>query len=388
MGSSPLLTAITSLPATAATASPNLAAKCDGLLSVADAEALDQVFITGCGDSHHAAVAAALVFRLFSGLFAVTALPAMSFARYHAAHLPSPEISRSLVIGISVSGQVSRTIEALQLAEAAGATTLAITGNPDGELAQVAQLTLLLDSPPSATITENVVVPGASSYITSLLALFQLALRMGLLRGRLTQAAWLGLQQELDDAAGYMDATILSCDRPAADLVQLWADASHFVYCGSGPNYGTALFSSAKLLEASGDIALAQDMEEWSHLDYFSRDPATPTLLISAAARDDDRALEISTAAEAIGRRLAIIAPTGSALSSRCQYPGQLSYSGRPRECFSPLVSCLPGLLIAANRSQLLDEPYFRGFGGGRSIEGGGGISRIRSSHRLLKLRP
>jgi glucosamine--fructose-6-phosphate aminotransferase (isomerizing) len=31
-----------------------------------------------------------------------------------------------------------------------------------------------------------------------------------------------------------------------------------------------------------------------------------------------------------------------------------------------------------------LGEPYFRGFGGGRSIEGGGGISRIRTSELVL----
>jgi glucosamine--fructose-6-phosphate aminotransferase (isomerizing) len=380
--------AIRAMPGISGAVAPQLAAGCRELFSAELAGAVDRVFITGCGDSHHAGVAAALAFRQFSGLQTVTAMPAMGFARYEATYLPPPGDGLSLVIGISISGEVSRTAEALELAALAGAKTLAITVNPGGALAQAAELTLPLNLQPVTGIPDDVILPGAGSYIVSLLALYQIALRLGLLRGRLTEATWLEHQGELVEIADSMNQTIAACDDPAVDLVSAWADAGHFVYCGSGPNFGTALFSAAKLLEASGDVANAQDMEEWAHLDYFGRDPATPTLLISAADRDGDRASEIAVAARAIGRRLAIISPAGSALSTACELPERLSYAGHPRECYSPLVSCLPGLLIAAHRSTLLDEPYFRGFGGGRSVEGGGGISRIRTSHRVHQLRP
>ena len=50
------------------------------------------------------------------------------------------------------------------------------------------------------------------------------------------------------------------------------------------------------------------------------------------------------------------------------------------REMFSHLVACVPGELFAAYRAEVIDEPFFRNFEGGRSTEGGGGISRIRSS--------
>ncbi|MCA9924044.1 MAG: hypothetical protein KC421_16820, partial [Anaerolineales bacterium] len=64
-------------------------------------------------------------------------------------------------------------------------------------------------------------------------------------------------------------------------------------------------------------------------------------------------------------------------------YDALLPVAAPIRECFSPLLTCLPGTLFAAYRAQLLDEPYFRDFGGGRSTAGGGGISRIRDSHRI-----
>jgi glucosamine--fructose-6-phosphate aminotransferase (isomerizing) len=60
-----------------------------------------------------------------------------------------------------------------------------------------------------------------------------------------------------------------------------------------------------------------------------------------------------------------------------------LPIAAPPRECFAPLLTGLPGTLFAAYRAQLLGEPYFRDFAGGRSVEGGGGVSRIRTSQQL-----
>ncbi len=40
----------------------------------------------------------------------------------------------------------------------------------------------------------------------------------------------------------------------------------------------------------------------------------------------------------------------------------------------------IPGELFSAYRAAALGEPFFRNFGGGRDPEGGGGISRIRTS--------
>ena len=51
---------------------------------------------------------------------------------------------------------------------------------------------------------------------------------------------------------------------------------------------------------------------------------------------------------------------------------------------FSPLVACIPGMLFAAHRADVMGEPFFRAFGGGRDVSGGGGISRIRTSEILV----
>jgi glucosamine--fructose-6-phosphate aminotransferase (isomerizing) len=77
----------------------------------------------------------------------------------------------------------------------------------------------------------------------------------------------------------------------------------------------------------------------------------------------------------AIGRHVVVVLPAQDDAGAGAQLP----YAPCP-EAFAPLVACVPGMLFAAHRAELLGEPYFRAFAGGRSIEAGGGISRIRTS--------
>ena len=344
-------------------------------------EDVDFVYLTGCGDSHHAPVNAELAFRQLAGLPAA-ALTAMQFARYTAGYLPR---GKNLVIGVSVSGGVSRTAEALRLARLSGAATAAVTGNRKSAVAQEADVVVYTAVPPLPDELQGLIVPGARSYVASQLALYLIAIHLGQARGHLTKKAANSLRRELGQMAGLMEQTIAQNDAITQQLAREWADAGQFVYCGAGPNYGTAMFSAAKLLEASGDSAIAQDTEEWAHLQYFGREADTPTFIISAGERDVDRAVEIATAAKTIGRRVAAIAPPDSPLGQTADKDALLPIP-RARECFSPLLACLPGTLFAAARAELLGEPYFRNFGGGRSKEGGGGISRIRNSHQIIEL--
>jgi glucosamine--fructose-6-phosphate aminotransferase (isomerizing) len=83
---------------------------------------------------------------------------------------------------------------------------------------------------------------------------------------------------------------------------------------------------------------------------------------------------------------LALIAPENSELAQVEDTGFLLPLVGYTNEAFSPLLATLPSMLFAASRSVALNEPYFRAFTGGRSIEGGGGISRIRTSQRIRKL--
>lgn len=337
MARSRLLQHIDSLPALMADLIMPLARAVAAVVPASRCAQISRVFLTGCGDSHHAAVGAALAFRQFAHVSCIP-LTALSCSRYHAPYLADSRRAgeTDLLVAISVSGGVTRTIEALDLCRQAGAWTLAITGNDQTPLAQAGESVIETRVPPLPADTPEIVVPGMRSYVASQLALYLLAIQLGQGRGHLTKMAADSLRWEIAGMANNAAQTIANCDPRAHALCQTWTDATHFVFCGGGPNYGAALFNAAKMLEASGDPALAQDMEEWAHLQYFSREPHTPTLLISAGAADNDRVQEIAIAATTIGRRVALIAPTTTAAADTLPLQNTLPIAAPVRECFSP----------------------------------------------------
>jgi len=337
---------------------------------------LKRIFITGCGDSHHATINTELAFEALTGL-PVETQQALQFARYSAGFIPQTGPYTNLVIGISVSGEVSRTLEALQMAKQAGATTLALSATPTSRVALAGDILFQVPNLPFPDPV-GVHTPGVRSFIVNQLALMMIAIRIGEVRGHLTSAEAANYRKELLGVVEVVERTIAENDAAVLKLAQDWKDAGEFVFVGGGPNFGIALFSAAKLLEASGDPALGQDTEEWAHLQYFAKAVDTPTFFITAGDRDLSRVLEVVVAARQIGRRVAVICPkTATELIEKAD----AAFTFAPvKEMFSPLVTQIVGELFAAYRAEVIGEPFFRGFGGGRSTEGGGGISRIRTS--------
>ncbi|NLF75348.1 MAG: SIS domain-containing protein [Chloroflexi bacterium] len=344
-----------------------------------------RIYLVGCGDSYHAPVGAELAFHQLANV-PTQAISALTFARYVVGHLPPTGPKTNLVIAVSVSGVVSRTIEALRLARQAGAVGVALTGAPDAPLARSAEKVFQTTVPSLPDELAGMVVPGVRSYLASQMALYSAAIRMGEVRGHLTTAGADALRGELLGLADVMEATIRACEPVARDLMQRWDDIPEFVYVGAGPLYGVAMFSAAKMLEASGDPAMAQETEEWAHLQYFGRRADTPTVLISAADYDADRMAEVARAAQSIGRRLVGVLPEGETAIG--QYVAHvLPVKGAVRECFAPLVYSIPGELLAAERAAAIGADYFQRFGGGRTVDWADGASRIRDSHLLDTVR-
>jgi len=342
---------------------------------------MKRLYVVGCGDSHHAALSTEFAFETLTKL-PDDPMPSMLFGRYAAGLIPQSGPKTNVVIGISVSGAVSRTAEALRMGRQAGATTLALTATPGSPLA--AEADIVLDVPvPSFPEPANLAVPGVRSYFTSQVGLYLIAVRIAEVRGILNNADAAALRAKIRDFTGLVSQTIEECDSIAKKAAQKWAGEEEFVLAGSGPNYATGLFVAAKILEASGDSALGQDVEEWAHLQYFAKKASTPTFIISAGDRDLSRAEEAAVAAKQIGRQVGVIAPkTASNLTQSADF-----YFPIPQveEMFSPLITAIPGELFAAYLAEEKKEPYFRDFKGGRDIEGGGGISRIRTSEKWEK---
>ena len=111
------------------------------------------IYTAGCGDSFYAGLACEMAFARFCRL-PVKALPAMSFSRYEVDNLAK----HAVMFGISNSGVVSRSLEAVALARAAGADTIAITGHDNSAITREAAEAIAL---PIAPMGRS---PGIRSY--------------------------------------------------------------------------------------------------------------------------------------------------------------------------------------------------------------------------------
>lgn len=327
---------------------------------------LHRVFLTGCGDSHHAPLCAELAFETIAGL-PCEPMTAMQMARYAADHIPTPFPDDPLVVGISVSGAVARTAEAIRQARKRGALVLGLTGNPDGALAKAAggQIARMrLPALPKAA--------GTTSYAANLSALLLLAIRLGEVRNVYHQTVANDLRGELRGVYDVMAATIAANREIAAQLADEYADAPEFVFVGHGPNYGSALFSAAKIIEASGASAWGQDTEEWAHLQYFCKHGPTPTFVIAPPGPGYSRALELAGVMKRIGRRvIAVVDSRDTQLTKIAD--AVMPVVGDVREAFSPLAYTIAGELFSAQHSRAIGEPPFRNFAGVYEAETTGG---------------
>ncbi len=352
-----IITQVESLPELIRTEFETLDMRVRGLLNHNECLSVKRVVITGSGDSHMAGLATELAFEQIAGI-PTEPMTGMQAGRYASPYFETQFPRNPLLIAISVSGTVARTREAVNLARKQGALTVAVTANPDSPLAGAAEY--LLD----CTVPESVPAPGVRSYRVSLLMLYLLAIHLAEVNGRITQDRANEMRQELKGTADTIEATIQAVKERTRELAAAVAEQTSFVFVGDGPNYATALFSAAKVIEAAGRHAMGQDTEEWAHLQYFVNvEPATPTFMISPAGRGHARAAELVEMMKTVGRTVIAVAPEGDAAVTRSA-DWVLPVVGEVSEIFSPMVYPVAAELFSAHLSQAVGEPPFRGFSG------------------------
>lgn len=240
-----------------------------------------KIYFVGCGDSYFCGVAARLAVELWTGV-PVEALEALEFSRYAVRSAPAG----SLVVGVSNSGEVARTVEALKFASRAGLRTLGVTYKADSRLAANAAATLAYD------YRDVGFGPGTMSYLASLLSLLAVGIRVAENADRLDKAGVEAQLTRISKLSPSLKATIDATDAPAREVAERFTDTTPIFVLGAGPNYGTALFAMAKMIESARHNTVAQQLEEWAHEQYFCCEPGTVTIVIAAQGAALGRARE------------------------------------------------------------------------------------------------
>lgn len=318
------------------------------VLSPTEWTAVKNVYLTGDGDSYHASCALEMAFETLADV-GCRPMSAQRFVDYGAQWMRQ----QSLVLATSASGGTQRVVQAIERAKEHGALSVAVTGAPDSPVARAADRAIVVELPQKERS------PGIRTYQASLLGLLLVAIQLGEMQAKQSQPEADALRQELVALADVVDATTAAVKEPCQQVAEAVAAAPALVMLGSGPSYGTALFSAAKLVEAAGVFAMGQDLEEWWHVERFAYPVDMPVFVIAPPGRSHWRAGEVAATARGLGRRVIAVAHPDDSEVTRHAHT-VLPVPGETREEFSPLVYHVFASHVAAAVAERLGRSLFQ----------------------------
>ena len=258
----------------------------------------DRIFFVGIGTSLHAARVAESWMREFtSGRFLAHAEQSFELVHHPIAFTP-----RDAVVIITHTGTTTASLEALRMARAAGALTLAITGQMSGEGVRGADFQI-------ETCEQEVAFAYTKSYTTALAVLALLIITIAVRRKFPSAGA---RAAELERVPSLMRET-LALEPQVREFAKRASPLARIEIFGSGVAWATASEAALKIKEACYIAAEGFELEEILH-GPFSETDARGSLVGLLTGRDTDaRARQILLAAGELKMlRAAIAVPSAN----------------------------------------------------------------------------
>ena len=197
---------------------------------------VDKVYVVACGTSYHAAMMAKYAIERWTRL--PVEIDIASEFRYRDPVLDD----RSLVIGISQSGETIDTLAAVRYAKAQGANVIGVSNVVDSALARESDAVLYTRAGP------EIGVAATKTFTTQLVAMQLLGLYLAQVRGSMDPGRievlveeMLRLPEQVERALGTSDAI--------ERLVAPWADVRDYFFLGRSGDFPVAMEGALKLKE-------------------------------------------------------------------------------------------------------------------------------------------
>ncbi len=291
-----------------------------------------RVVLIGMGTSLHAAMVGRRYFEALAGIPAET--DNASEFRYR-----DPVIGPdTLVVSVSQSGETVDVLEAMAVAKRSGALLVTVC-NVEG-----AQTTRVADGTVYTRAGLERGVASTKTYVSAMVAMYALALRLGEARGTVILA---GLKQALDALALVPDAVAraLANVAPYEALASHFADAEDFLFIGRGLAFPTAMEGALKMKEISYIHAEGYAAGEMKHGPIALIDPSFPTVAI--ATKHALRAKTVSNLQQVQARGgevVAIVTEGDAEVAGMADYAIELP---ELPELLEPVVAAIPVQLLS-----------------------------------------
>jgi glutamine---fructose-6-phosphate transaminase (isomerizing) len=277
------------------------------------------------GSSDNAASYGVYAFGLLPGWTALR--DSISLSVYSGAEL---DLTGSCVLALSQSGQTQDVVDYVERARARGAFTVAITNDPDSDLAGAAESTLALAAGPERSIAAT------KTYLSTVASLALLA----------ASAAGRGPEfvDGIAEVADRLDEAIPGLEPDAAEVALAFAFVGRMFVIGRGTELATAREIALKLLETCRVAAEPMTATAFAHGPVAALDALFPVWAI--ASHDENLGAVKEAAARAHTAGSALVA-SGAAARELDGASYLLTAPRPPLSLLSPLLSVIPGQLFA-----------------------------------------
>ncbi len=264
---------------------------------------IDKVFVVACGTSYHAAMMAKYAIERWARL--PVEIDIASEFRYRDPVLDS----RSLVIGISQSGETIDTLAAVRYAKAQGSTVIGVSNVVESAMARESDAVLYTRAGP------EIGVAATKTFTTQLVAMQLLALYLAQVRGALDPGAVEILVQELMRLPEHVEAVLGEAEL-VSRMTEPWADTRDWFFLGRSGDFPVAMEGALKLKEIAYVRAEGYAAGEMKHGPIALIEPGV--VVIGVATDSHVRSKTLSNMAEmkARGGTIVLVAEEGDAVGS------------------------------------------------------------------------
>jgi len=257
-------------------------------LDVSFAAGISEIVFVAYGTSYHASLVGKYVIEKLTGI-PVRVEYASEF-NYH-----DVPFSRSLVIGITQSGETADTLEALRKAKRIGAKTLAITNVLGSSVTRIADYILYTRAGPEISVCAT------KTFIAQLIVLYVIALRLS----TIPRSEIEDLITELRILPAKVEK-ILDNEEEIRKIAEDLANYDNMIYIGRGLGYPIALEGALKMKEISYIHAEGYPAGELKHGPFALLGEEIP--VIACEITDDTYDVMLSNVKEVKARDSPVIA--------------------------------------------------------------------------------
>jgi len=315
-------------------------------LSEDELRTVQRMAIVACGTSWHAGLVGKFLIERLAGI-PVEVDYASEFRYRH----PLVDAT-TLPVYISQSGETADTLAALREAKAKGAKSLAICNVRGSMVTREAAGTIYTHAGP------EIGVASTKAFTSQLVAITLLALKLGQVRGTLSEKTMLEIIKALYHVPAQMEQC-LSDDSEIRALARAFQHHRDFLYLGRGVNYPIALEGALKLKEISYIHAEGYPAGEMKHGPIALIDEEMPVVAI--APRDAVFEKMLSNIEEVKARSGIVIALTDEESAELSAKADAVLLVPRTHPLLSPMLMVLPLQLLAYHIALLrgcdVDQP-------------------------------